>query len=66
MNEYRPTLMEILQPRHFQGNPKRAEATRTVLQPEIDKFEQFEAEMAAGKLMMPQRAPNRAAAPSGC
>lgn len=34
-----PTLMDILQPRQFPNNSKRAEATRTVLQPDIDAFE---------------------------
>ena len=35
-----------LQPQYFPHNPKRAEATRTVLQSDIDKFEYLEAERA--------------------
>lgn len=42
-----PSLMEVLQPRHFPAHPKRAAVTRTVRQPEVDKFGEFEASEAA-------------------
>lgn len=43
MNNRQPTLAEVLRPRYFQPNSQRAAATRTVLQPDIDKFEQAQA-----------------------
>lgn len=37
--EWQPTLLEILQPRHFQNHPKREEATRMIVYPQVDRFE---------------------------
>lgn len=34
-----PSLMDILYPRAFRDNAKRAAVTRTIVQPDIDKFE---------------------------
>lgn len=48
MNRRSISLIEVLQPRSFQATPERAQATRTIVQPEIDTFEQTEAQ-AAGK-----------------
>lgn len=48
--KHRPiTLIEVLQPRAFQGTPERARVTRTITQPEIDAFEQMEASAAQAK-----------------
>lgn len=49
MNRRRLTLIEVLEPRRFQGTPERSRVTRTILQPEVDAFEQREAQMAAKK-----------------
>lgn len=49
MNRTRLTLIDILQPRRYQGNPERSRVTRTILQPEIDAFEQLEAQAGAQK-----------------
>jgi hypothetical protein len=43
MNTRHPTLIEILQPRPVPAHPKRTAVTRTIVQPEIDEFEQMEA-----------------------
>lgn len=42
MNYRRLTLIEVLQPQCFQATPERARVTRTIVQPEIDIFEQKE------------------------
>lgn len=42
MNRRSISLIEVLQPRAFQPTPERARATRTIMQPEIDSFEQME------------------------
>ncbi|MCX8085879.1 MAG: hypothetical protein N3C63_03145 [Rhodocyclaceae bacterium] len=55
MNRPQPSLIEILQPRVFQVTPERARVTRTIVQPEIDAFEQREAEEA--KKSAPARRP---------
>lgn len=47
MNRRRLTLIEVLQPQCFKATPERSRVTRTILQPEIDAFEQMEAK--AGK-----------------
>jgi hypothetical protein len=47
MNTRKPSLMEVLQPHRFPSNPKRTEATRTILQPELDRYEMAEAAAAA-------------------
>lgn len=39
----KPTLLEILRPTRFPGNATRAKVTRTVVQPDIDKFGKPEA-----------------------
>jgi len=43
------SLIEVLQPRPFRDTPERARVTRTIVQPEIDAFEQMEANAAQGK-----------------
>lgn len=43
MNRRPLSLIEVLQPRRFQGTPERSRVTRTIVQPEIDAFEQREA-----------------------
>ncbi|MEW6164023.1 MAG: hypothetical protein AB1642_03075 [Pseudomonadota bacterium] len=48
MNRRRISLIEVLQPQSFQATPERMRVTRTIVQPEIDAFEQTEAQ-AAGK-----------------
>lgn len=37
------SLIEVLQPQAFCNTPERARVTRTIVQPEIDAFEQMEA-----------------------
>lgn len=49
MNRRRLTLIEVLQPRRFQGTPERSRVTRTIVQPEIDAFEEAEARNATQK-----------------
>lgn len=56
MNRRQLTLIEILQPRCFQATPERSRVTRTIVQPEIDTFEQREAELAK-QSAMPGRRP---------
>ncbi|MDP1653006.1 MAG: hypothetical protein Q8L56_09825 [Rhodocyclaceae bacterium] len=47
MNRRQLTLIEVLQPRSFQITPERSRVTRTIVQPEVDAFEQQEALVAA-------------------
>jgi hypothetical protein len=47
MNPTRFSLIDILYPQPFPGNAKREAATRTVLQPEIDRYEQADLERRA-------------------
>lgn len=47
MNRRQLTLIEVLQPRSFQVTPERSRVTRTIVQPEVDAFEQQEALVAA-------------------
>ncbi len=47
MNHRRLTLIDVLQPQAFGITPERARVTRTILQPEVDAFEQMEAQAAA-------------------
>lgn len=42
------TLIEVLQPQSYRSTPERSRVTRTIVQPEIDSFEQREAEMQKG------------------
>ncbi|MBS3936013.1 MAG: hypothetical protein KGZ43_07555 [Sulfuritalea sp.] len=49
MNHRGLSLIEVLQPRRFQGTPERLRVTRTIVQPEIDAFEEQEARVAAQK-----------------
>jgi len=49
MNRRRLTLIEILQPGRFEGTPERSRVTRTIVQPEIDAFEEAEAQRGAQK-----------------
>ena len=59
MNSRLPSLSEVLYPRCFPSNPKRAEATRTILQPEIDRFEQEEAASTLGYRLQTSLAQSR-------
>jgi hypothetical protein len=43
------SLIEVLQPQAFRNTPERARVTRTIVQPEIDSFEQKEAADAQEK-----------------
>jgi len=43
MNRRRLTLIEVLQPQSFKTTPERSRVTRTIVQPEIDTFEEMEA-----------------------
>jgi len=43
MNRRRLTLIEVLQPQSFKTTPERSRVTRTIVQPEIDTFEEKEA-----------------------
>ncbi|GAB1394258.1 hypothetical protein MASR1M60_24220 [Rhodocyclaceae bacterium] len=47
MNHRRLTLIDVLQPQAFGITPERARVTRTILQPEVDAFEQMEAQASA-------------------
>ncbi len=49
MNRRRLTLIDVLQPRRFQVTPERSRVTRTIVQPEVDAFEEQEALIAAQK-----------------
>lgn len=49
MNGRRLTLIEVLQPQRFTATPERSRVTRTILQPEIDTFEQMEAKSGAAE-----------------
>ena len=40
MSTRRSMLVEVLYPRKHPGNLRRAAATRTIIQPDIDQFEQ--------------------------
>lgn len=42
INRRRLTLIEVLQPRCFQATPERTRVTRTIVQPEVDSFEEME------------------------
>jgi hypothetical protein len=46
MNHRRLTLIDVLQPQAFGITPERARVTRTIVQPEVDAFEQMEAQTA--------------------
>jgi len=43
MKNRQPTFIDILYPRSYPNNPKRVDATRIIVQPECDLFEQSEA-----------------------
>jgi hypothetical protein len=61
--KHRPiTLIEVLQPRAFQSTPERARVTRTITQPEIDAFEQMEANATQGKSALGGRRTTKLAA----
>lgn len=62
MNRRRLTLIEVLQPRRFQGTPERSRVTRTIIQPEIDAFEEQEARLSAQKSALAGRHGGEAAA----
>lgn len=59
MNRRRLTLIEVLQPRAFGATPERARVTRTILQPEIDAFEQMEAQSATDRASEKPSLPSR-------
>lgn len=48
MNTRRATLMEVIYPRLFPSNSKRAQAMRTITQPDIEGLEQTGAGLAEG------------------
>jgi hypothetical protein len=37
-------MLDVLKPRRYPANAKRTKVTRTILQPEIDRFEQCQME----------------------
>lgn len=43
MKANHPRLIDVLAPIRFEDNPKRAQVTRTIRQPEIDALEMLEA-----------------------
>lgn len=51
------SLIEVLQPRAFGNTPERTRVTRTIVQPEIDAFEQMEATGNQGKSALAGRRP---------
>lgn len=57
MNHRRLTLIDVLQPQAFGVTPERARVTRTILQPEVDAFEQMEAQNAAHSTIREKSAP---------
>jgi hypothetical protein len=57
MNRTRLTLIDVLQPRRFQGTPERSRVTRTIVQPEIDAFEEQEARLAVQQSALATRHP---------
>ena len=65
MTTKNPSLIEILYPHRFPSHPKREEATRTILQPEIDRFEQAESLAAAAYRIDGAMAQTRAAPSCG-
>lgn len=52
MNRSRLSLIDILQPRSYAATPERSKVTRTIVQPEIDAFEEMET-LAAAKQPAP-------------
>jgi hypothetical protein len=59
----RLTLIDVLQPKSFRITPERARVTRTIVQPEIDAFEQMESQVASkGKSALAARQPAEMAA----
>ncbi|MCX7896423.1 MAG: hypothetical protein N2441_00930 [Rhodocyclaceae bacterium] len=55
MNRRPLSLIEILQPTILPPTPERARVTRTIVQPEIDAFEEMEAALAKAKTAQPPR-----------
>lgn len=51
------SLIEVLQPQAFCNTPERARVTRTIVQPEIDAFEEMEAGGNPGKSALAGRRP---------
>lgn len=49
MNRRPISLIEILEPKILPPTPERARVTRTIVQPEIDAFEEMEALLAKTK-----------------
>ncbi|MBA3032847.1 MAG: hypothetical protein KKF85_05795 [Gammaproteobacteria bacterium] len=54
MNRRQLTLIEVLQPQCFNNTPERSRVTRTIVQPEIDSFEQMEAQANATEKSAPR------------
>jgi hypothetical protein len=61
MNRHSISLLDILQPRQFKMTPERSKVTRTIIQPEIDVFEEQEARLAAQKSALSTRQASSAA-----
>lgn len=53
MNRSRLTLIDVLQPRSYATTPERSRVTRTIVQPEVDSFEQMENLAAAAQKSAP-------------
>jgi hypothetical protein len=51
------SLIEVLQPQAFCNTPERARVTRTIVQPEVDAFEQMEANGNQAKSALGGRRP---------
>lgn len=64
MNRRRLTLIEVLEPQCFKTTPERSRVTRTIVQPEIDAFEQMEERAGATEksALAKRHAPSRASA----
>ncbi|MFN6961007.1 MAG: hypothetical protein ACK4N6_02100, partial [Rhodocyclaceae bacterium] len=63
MNRTRISLIDVLQPRQFKITPERSKVTRTIIQPEIDAFEEQEARLAAQKTALAEIGASRRAPP---
>ncbi|MDI6748567.1 MAG: hypothetical protein QMD73_00130 [Rhodocyclaceae bacterium] len=61
MNRTRISLIDVLQPRQFKVTPERSKVTRTIIQPEIDAFEEQEALLAAQKSALAESTTSRRA-----
>lgn len=55
MTKKGPTLIDVLQPRHFETNPARAKVTRTIRQPETDELERLDALLGGSERITEKR-----------